>query len=377
MNGNNGISNSLPILDKKNWIRWRKQMQSLFGFHKTLEVVTNGIHDLVENSTDAQRVANKEAKKKDYKDEFYIQSAMGEEEKIAGYISKVQKFVHIMKGCGETLTDKMIVDKVLHTLTSHFDHVIVAIQEFVNLERPKFEDLVGLLEAHEMMIVERKGVQDSIQALQARTWKKHGGSNKSKGKINKTQSKKFWSNPQKHKCHLANNCWYKKAKNEGANLRRHNSDDYEDMVVMDAVADEHVDTKIWFLNTCCLNHTTGQKIWLADFDEPKKSKVKLADNISLQAERNGDIVIQRSNGEKSMRKNVLHVPGIKCNLLSVGKMVEKGFSVIMKDRLLELFDTQNNLVLKSPMLENMTFKTIINSTYVQWIKIVVDHKNSL
>ena len=42
----------------------------------------------------------------------------------------------------------------------------------------KLEELVGLLEAHEVRIVERKIVQDLIQALQAQTWKKHGGSNK-------------------------------------------------------------------------------------------------------------------------------------------------------------------------------------------------------
>ena len=37
---------------------------------------------------------------------------------------------------------------------------------------------------------------------------------------------------------------------------------------------------------------TGRKEWLADFDESKKSKVKLADNSSLQAEGTGNIVFQ-------------------------------------------------------------------------------------
>ena len=87
---------------------------------------------------------------------------MGEDEKIAEYVSKVQKLVHLMKGCGETLTDKMIVEKVMHTFTSHFDHVVVAIQEFNKLETLKVEDLVGTLEVHEMKTVERKEVQDSI-----------------------------------------------------------------------------------------------------------------------------------------------------------------------------------------------------------------------
>ena len=60
----------------------------------------------------------------------YELSSMGEDEKVAEYVSKVQKLVHLMKGCGETITGKMIVENVIRTLTSHFDHVIVAIQEY-------------------------------------------------------------------------------------------------------------------------------------------------------------------------------------------------------------------------------------------------------
>ena len=93
--------------------------------------------------------------------------SIGEDEKIVEYVSKVQKLVHLMKGYGETLTDKMIVEKVMCMLTSHFDHVIVAIQKSNQLETLKLEGLVCSLEAHDIRIVKRKGVQDSIQALQA------------------------------------------------------------------------------------------------------------------------------------------------------------------------------------------------------------------
>ena len=53
----------------------------------------------------------------------------------------------------------------MQTLTSHFDHVIVAIQESNQLETLKLEDLVGSLEARAIKIVKKKEVQDSIQAL--------------------------------------------------------------------------------------------------------------------------------------------------------------------------------------------------------------------
>ena len=89
---------------------------------------------------------------------------IGEEEKIAGYILKVEKLVHLMKDCGKILTDKMIFKNLVSMLTSHFDHVIVAIQESNNLEALKLEDFVVSLEAHQMRIIERKGVQDSLQS---------------------------------------------------------------------------------------------------------------------------------------------------------------------------------------------------------------------
>ena len=46
-------------------------MQLLFG-HETLEVVTNEVHVLAANATDAQRVSHKDAKKKDCKALFCI-----------------------------------------------------------------------------------------------------------------------------------------------------------------------------------------------------------------------------------------------------------------------------------------------------------------
>src|ERR1051325_6099960 len=103
------------------------------------------------------------------------------------------------------------------------------------------------------------------------------------------------------------------------------------MVVMAAISDNHVESKIWFLDSGCSNHMTGRKEWLEDYDESKKSKVKLVDNSSLQAEGTSNIVFQMSNGGKTMIKDVLYVPGMQCYLLTVGQLVEKGFSVVMKD----------------------------------------------
>ncbi|XP_050876912.1 uncharacterized protein LOC127080645 [Lathyrus oleraceus] len=193
---------------------------------------------------------------------------------------------------------------------------IAGILESKNLETMKFEDLVGSLEAPEMRIVERKGVQDLIQAPQAQTWKKHGGSNKFNGKGDKNQNKKSWPNPQKHKVDDRASEFSKRG--EGNSYQKDKEEKKKVCVAINVkngvtwprivVADDHVDSKIWFLDTCCSNHMTGRKVWLEDFDDLKKNNVKLADNSSLQAEGTGDIYIQRRNGAKDVIKDVLYVP---------------------------------------------------------------------
>ena len=51
-------------------------MQSLFGFHETLEVVTDGVPALAANATDEQKKAHNKVKKKDCKAAYCIQTAV-------------------------------------------------------------------------------------------------------------------------------------------------------------------------------------------------------------------------------------------------------------------------------------------------------------
>lgn len=90
---------------------------------------------------------------------------MGDNKKIAGYVSKVHNRVHLMKSYGKTMRENKIIEKVMITLTPHFNHVIIVIQESSDLSTMKLEDLVGSFEAHELRIIEKRGVQESIQAL--------------------------------------------------------------------------------------------------------------------------------------------------------------------------------------------------------------------
>ncbi|CAJ2659951.1 unnamed protein product [Trifolium pratense] len=116
---------------------------------------------------------------------------MDKNESIAEYVSKVQGLVHTMKNCGEIITDRMIIEKVMRTLIPNYDHIIAAIQESGSFPTMQLEDLVGSLEARELVINKRKNAQEIVQAMQVETFKKNGGN---KGK-NHDKSKNF---SQKH-----------------------------------------------------------------------------------------------------------------------------------------------------------------------------------
>ena len=145
---------------------------------------------------------------------------------------------------------------------------------------------------------------------------------------------------------------------------------------MAAISEDKIANGEWFLDTGCSNHMTGHNNWLTKFDGSKKSKVKLANSSSLQAEGTGDMVIKRSNGSSAVIEDVLYVPGMDCNLLSIGQLIEKRFSVVIKNEKFELYDPAGTLVLRTPLAKNRTFKTLINTTEVECMKAVTEDKEN-
>ena len=136
---------------------------------------------------------------------------MKKEEKIEDYFSYVLSITNQMKICGETLSDKLVMEKIMRTLPSQFDHFVITIEETKDLNEVKIKELQGSLETHEMKITGRKEEKDEEQALLARFkqeeskkefWKKKKGKNhqkhgdkpessKSGGESSKNQGKKF------------------------------------------------------------------------------------------------------------------------------------------------------------------------------------------
>jgi gag-polypeptide of LTR copia-type len=70
---------------------------------------------------------------------------MNKEEIMQVFLSRVQTVVNQIRVFGDTMEEKIVVAKVLRSLTPKFDHVIVAIEESKNLDVYSFDELMGSL----------------------------------------------------------------------------------------------------------------------------------------------------------------------------------------------------------------------------------------
>ncbi|PKU61775.1 Retrovirus-related Pol polyprotein from transposon TNT 1-94 [Dendrobium catenatum] len=105
--------------------------------------------------------------------------------------------------------------------------------------------------------------------------------------------------------------------------------------------------------------------------------VSFGDASKIQVKGQGTISYMQKDGAKGLIENVYFVPDLKSNILSMGQLMEKGYSVFMKDEVLQLKDKKGRLVTQINMAKNRMYK--INLVYVleKCLQVDVEDKASL
>ncbi|GAU26253.1 hypothetical protein TSUD_224440 [Trifolium subterraneum] len=457
--GNGAFPGNLLILNGKNYDTWCKQMKVVFGFQDVWDLVQSGVEPITDTSTDVEKATFKELKKKDYKALFIIHQCVSpdnfervgdalsskeawdnlekayggatkvkkvrlqtykrqfellqleEKESVGDFVTRVTKLVNLMKGCGESMNDQSVVEKILRSLTPRFD-IVVAIEESKDLSSTTVEEIQGVLEASEQKSNERLEKSKNEVALQAHNnqakkgkgkWSGNRGrggyqgsnakDNQENGNPNQNNGGRGGfngnhrggrggrggrngrggfngykgfdkSNVQCYNCqkygHFADEC---RSKNESQDdeARVAKQDESENPVMLMVTTKEYQRCgEEWYLDSGCSTHMTGRRDWFSSFDQSHRNKVKFANDSTLNAEGVGVVCIRSKNGDQAFINDVLYIPGIKCNLLSVGQLIEKDYKIVIEDRMMKLMDSNRKLILKAPMSRNRTFKIELN-----------------
>jgi gag-polypeptide of LTR copia-type len=75
---------------------------------------------------------------------------MNQGESVQAFLTRVTSIINQIKSCGDDLTEKIVVMKVMHNLTSKFDHIVVEIEESKDLSTYSFDELMSSLQAHKV-----------------------------------------------------------------------------------------------------------------------------------------------------------------------------------------------------------------------------------
>nr|GEV56057.1 retrovirus-related Pol polyprotein from transposon TNT 1-94 [Tanacetum cinerariifolium] len=157
-----------------------------------------------------------------------------------------------------------------------------------------------------------------------------------------TEEKDCW-NKGKFKCthcdqfgHLGKFCRQKIR--QQANFLEEKPED-ENVFFCLSVDAERRDT--WFLDSGCSNHMTGdESIWV-NIETAGNSQVKMGNGAVVQVKEKGKIPVKTKTSIKYLH-DVLLVPDLTQNLLSVGQFVEHGYCVIFEGKGCSIYNKGRN-----------------------------------
>ncbi|XP_031281900.1 uncharacterized protein LOC116140401 [Pistacia vera] len=120
-----------------------------------------------------------------------------------------------------------------------------------------------------------------------------------------------------------------------------------------------ISNEAWLIDSGCTNHTAEDLHKFINLDKLYSSRVKIGNGDSVEVKGIGDVAIQIQSGTKII-PNVLYVPEINQNLLSVGQMLEKGYSLHFQNQACVILDGDGN--------ELMCVKMMGKSFSIEWKK---------
>ena len=89
---------------------------------------------------------------------------------------------------------------------------------------------------------------------------------------------------------------------------------------------------VWFLDSGASFHMTGDKDLFSDLDEKDLGvHIEMGDDGRYSATGIRTISFDRDSGKPFILKDVMHVPGLKKNLISMAMLEDKGYDVVFSE----------------------------------------------
>ena len=309
--------------------------------------------------------------------EFELQR-MKDSETIKEYSDRLLGIANRVKLLGTSFLDSRIVEKILVTVPEKYEASITTLENTKDLSSITLTELLNALQAQEQRRLMRQDhvIEGALQAKfpdseRRKFGRKHQVAAKptsqghGKGKFikrnfppcqhcNKMDHPPFkcWKRPDARcsKCnqlgHEAIICRVKNQKQE-EDAQVANQDDEDQMFVATCFSVQTTSDH-WLIDSGCTNHMTFDKSLFRNLQPTDVAKVRIGNGECIEAKGKGTIAITTNSGTKTIA-DVLYVPDIDQNLLSVGQLIEKGMKVIFENHTCCIFDAAGHKILQAKM----------------------------
>ncbi|KAI5421061.1 hypothetical protein KIW84_044773 [Lathyrus oleraceus] len=113
---------------------------------------------------------------------------------------------------------------------------------------------------------------------------------------------------------------------------------------------------VWYLDSGASNHMCGHKHLFKEMRKIEDGNVSFGDASKVKVEGKGTIRYLQKDKLIGSIQDVYCVPNLKTNILSLGQLTEKGYSILMKERILHLKNKLGHLIARVEMERNRMYK---------------------
>lgn len=278
------------------------------------------------------------------------------------FLSKIQEMQNQLKQLGENISDKLMITKFLMSIPEKYIHFVSA-WESAPEDKQTFDNLAARLLIEEERLKERSGGENS-ESSAAFVAKKNFNKKLVKcykcNKLGHFQSEckstttsnfgHYKYNRKGQRCfyctkigHVINRCRYKKNKEINA------------FVVESTMAESSQKTK-WLVDSVASEHMCCERKLFLSYSIVTNKTVTVGNGTQISVHGCGQVAVEawnRYDWKHTTIDNVLYVPELKMNLLSVNRVTSRGYVLLTKENICEFYNKQNKIVAIAKRSGNM------------------------
>lgn len=260
---------------------------------------------------------------------------------IEDYISKVMTTAHKLRNINFVVGDEWLGTLLLAGLPDVYKPMIMAIESSGVSITADF--------------VKTKLLQD-VKVTDSSAYYSKSNKSKNMSKSNQDSPEKHQKKgPRCYSCnkygHFSKNCHTQKKKQAQSDSNSKNNGYYAVFS-----AGETLDKTRWYIDSGASQHMCRERKWMYDVSPTTISNIKVADNKTVAVEGCGSVNLHIKDSEGKPQKiqvrNVLYVPSLTTNLLSVSQMTKNGCEVNFGKDCCNVYQNQK-LILTASQYNNM------------------------